>query len=232
MQIREQMYGVNCILLLILPPFPASYRCTCNWTGYFLIHSNRTPRCTHAPAPTHPQVYGASNFWGWERFLPEFPQTCTKNFWATFCANIFSPRPFLWWSPKRGLRVLLQTLVAIFLIKPSWAPFLSIFSGSLPRFSRILRRFPQILPRFSPNQNFWRHPPAPPPPTCSLVNCRGPLVCKQQTSLCLFIDIINFPSITFSSRPEGSKMKVSQSAKECHTWFHGGGKIQINCCIY
>ena len=34
-------------------------------------------------------------------------------------------------------------------IKASWAPFLMVFSESLPRFLRILRKFSQILARFS-----------------------------------------------------------------------------------
>ena len=33
---------------------------------------------------------GAGNFWGCEKFFPEFLQTCPKNFRATLCANISS----------------------------------------------------------------------------------------------------------------------------------------------
>ena len=50
----------------------------------------------------------------------------------------------------------------LFQIEKLWAPFLLVFSRSLPRFfwilwrfSQVLPRFPQILPGFSINQNFW-----------------------------------------------------------------------------
>ena len=66
-----------------------------------------------------------ANFWGCERFLPEFSQTWLKSFCATIVSH--KGRPF-GWPPKKGLHVILQTLGAIF--------------------ARIFREFSQIFKGF------------------------------------------------------------------------------------
>jgi len=101
-------------------------------------------------------VVGAGKFWGCEGFLPEFPQTCPKKIWATFCANIFSQADLiLEWSPKKGRHVILQKLGAIFFKSNQvWRHFYPDFQG----FCKRLYRFPWILPGILPilpNQNFW-----------------------------------------------------------------------------
>jgi len=110
------------------------------------------------------------------RISPNLPEKLLGNFFA----NIFSQQQYkdhedliLRLTSKKGLA---HTLAPFIQIKQYWAPFLPVFSGSSPRFSRILRRFSQIPPRFlqfllgfsrilpgfSTNQNFWGWAPCNP----------------------------------------------------------------------
>jgi len=90
-----------------------------------------------------PMGLGAGKFY--ERLLLGFPQTCPKNFWTTFCANIFLSRTsFEMTFKKRGLHMILQTLGAIFFqIKSCWVPF-------LPRHNRGFHIFFPDFQRFCP----------------------------------------------------------------------------------
>jgi len=185
--------------------------------------------CTRTHAP--PGVRG-KQFLGVRKILARISPNLHEKFLGHFlCKYFLTKTVFVMISKTRSSRASANVGCHFFNQTKLGTIFVHIFR----EFAQIFKDFAKVSADFAQiftKSKLLEAPPAPPPPTCSLVNCRGPLVCKQQTSLCLFIDIINFPSITFSSRPEGSKMKVSQSAKECHTWFHGGGKIQINCCIY
>jgi len=77
-----------------------------------------------------------ASFYGFDRNLPRFSQTCPKN---------ISKK----WPPKKALHVnsgaiscqLGQFGCHYFQIKAGWAPFLLWFSGSVWRFSEILPRF-------------------------------------------------------------------------------------------
>ena len=72
------------------------------------------------------QIFGCA-----KDFL-SFSQTQVKNFWATLCANVSSHSEcehlLLEWPPEKGLCT-------------SWVPFLLVFLGSLPRFSKHFHRF-------------------------------------------------------------------------------------------
>jgi len=100
------------------------------------------------------------------RILPGFPQTCPKNLWATFFANIFSSRR-CGMTSKKGLHMILQTLSAVFFksnhVGRHFFQTLCRFSDIFTRIPWILARFSGIFPRFSPNQNFWGAlaPPSP-----------------------------------------------------------------------
>ena len=85
---------------------------------------------------------GADTFLGVQKIFPEFPQTCPKNFLATFCAW----RQHFGWPPKKN--VFISFWVPFFQIKASWTPFLLVFSWGLPRFSGILQSFSQIFTDF------------------------------------------------------------------------------------
>jgi len=91
--------------------------------------------------------------------LLEFSQTCPKNVWATFCANIFSNIHSFRMTSRKNRYSCYSAGVGchFFHIKPDLASFLPRFSGIWQRFSRILSRFLGILPGFSPNQkkSFW-----------------------------------------------------------------------------
>ena len=62
---------------------------------------------------------------------------CQEIFWATFCAHIFSWRPFLGWLPKK-----------VFMwFCTRWAPFFSYKSVLGAIFSHIFRDFVRIFTR-------------------------------------------------------------------------------------
>jgi len=87
----------------------------------------------------------AGKILGYERFLPEFPQTCPESFRATLYANI-SPHknhehPFLDDLWKRPSCDFPQVGRQFFKIEQDWAPFLPVFSSSLPRVAGILWKF-------------------------------------------------------------------------------------------
>ena len=84
-------------------------------------------------------VVGAGKFWGCEGFLPEFPQTCPKKIWATFCANIFSQQTLFWND--------LQKKVAMWFCK-SWAPFFSNQTRFGAIFTQIFRDFANVCTDF------------------------------------------------------------------------------------
>jgi len=75
-------------------------------------------------------------FGGAKDFCPNFPKLARK-FWPLFGKYLLM-KTFFGMTSKKGLRVLLPTLGAIF-----------------ARIFRKLPRFSGIFPGFSPNQNFW-----------------------------------------------------------------------------
>ena len=81
---------------------------------------------------------GASKFVGLRRIFARISETCQKNCWANFCANIFSLRPFL---PH--------------LQKTTFFPNKRTLAATFARFSGIFPGFSGILPKFSTNQTFW-----------------------------------------------------------------------------
>jgi len=105
---------------------------------------------------------------GAKEFCPNFPNLALKiifgplfvrirqYFFMTTVCGMTSKRKkvFLWFWPGRE---------PFSHIKIRSAPFLSVFSGSLPTLSAILRRLSQILPGFSPNQSFDGAPGSPLP---------------------------------------------------------------------
>ena len=99
---------------------------------------------------------GASKFWGCEKCLPEFHQTCQKNFCATF-AYKFSPtkimKTFSVWPPKKGFHVLFCK---------RWVPFFSKKAGR-----HFCSEFRAFCLNFQRNKTFGDvfAPPALPPPT-------------------------------------------------------------------
>jgi len=92
-----------------------------------------------------PQVWEKANFGGCERFLPEFRQTRQKKFSVSSCEYIFQHRlcTTFFWDDLQNIwfHVIPHIGRQCFKIKQRWAPFLPIFSGSMPRFSCIWQTF-------------------------------------------------------------------------------------------
>jgi len=87
-----------------------------------------------------------------QRMSPSLPE---KTLGHSLCEYFLMKIVFPMISKQRAT---CYFVLHFFHIKPHWAPFLIVFSVSLPRFSEILRRssqiklrFPRILPGFSRN---------------------------------------------------------------------------------
>ena len=99
---------------------------------------------TGAGVTFHP--WCRSRLWGCEGFFPEFPPNLPGKVFVQLLPTSFLPqrslRTFLGVTSKNGLHVFFcKPWAPIFETKQLWTPFLTGFSG--------------ILPRFSANQNFW-----------------------------------------------------------------------------
>jgi len=133
--------------------------------------------------------------WGCEGFLPEFPQTCPKEFWATFSGNNFSWRLFLGWPPKNALLVILHMLGVISFkskhVGRHFCPFLEGFCKGFhrfcPNFCGFFSNFQGFCPAFPPIKTFGGAL-APPPPT--------PPVAKESTRFRVGHFIRNLHSLT------------------------------------
>jgi len=97
----------------------------------------------------------AGKFLGVQRIFARIFPNVPEKFWATFCANSFSWRPFSGWLPKKIFMWFCTPCDPFLSYQSTLGAILPVFSGSLPRFSVSLRRFSQILLEFWANQNFW-----------------------------------------------------------------------------
>jgi len=126
---------------------------------------------------------GAGKFLGVRRIFARISPNCPKDFWATFCVNIFSWRPY--WAPFPSSNQ--STLGAIFFkSKDAGRHFCSYVQEVCPDFQRFCEGFHRFCPDFSgfcPDfQGFCPDfhqiktfggalaPPATPPPT-PLAHC-------------------------------------------------------------
>jgi len=91
---------------------------------------------------------GEGKFLGCEGFWPEFPQTCPIDFWATFCADIFSSRSsFGMTSKKRSscdsanvgaiFAQIFRNFAEVFTFYPDLHRYCPDFQGFCPDFQHI-----------------------------------------------------------------------------------------------
>jgi len=92
---------------------------------------------------------GAGNFLWVRRIFARISPNLPENLWTTFCAKIFSNRPFFGMTSKKAaLHVILQKLGAIFAqISRYLAKVFTFFVQISTNFAQIFRDFSRIFTR-------------------------------------------------------------------------------------
>ena len=116
-----------------------------------------------------PQVYEQANFWGCERILPDFPQTCPKSFCATFSYK--SPtniRPFyrFWYDLQKKVFMCFSASFGLYFFKLMLG---AIFDWICRDFAQSFRDFSRIFDKSKHLAVCLYLVPLPPTPLCSII---------------------------------------------------------------